>query len=55
MKSDFSPSRRTWNVIMTAVVWASVRLARWLAQRCSVENSMARLLQFSLSWMRSDR
>ena len=27
----------------------SVRLARWLAQRCRVEHSRARLLQFSLS------
>lgn len=26
MKSDFSPSRRTWNVIMTAVVWAAAVL-----------------------------
>ena len=26
MKSDFSPSRRAWNVIMTAVVWAAAVL-----------------------------
>ena len=26
MKSDFSPSRRTWNVIMTALVWAAAVL-----------------------------
>ena len=26
MKSDFSPSRRTWNGIMTAVVWAAAVL-----------------------------
>ena len=26
MKSDFSPSRRAWNVIMTALVWAAAVL-----------------------------
>ena len=26
MKSEFSPSRRAWNVIMTALVWAAAVL-----------------------------